>query len=212
MHEKAGVHTENRCEALEFALSARLVSRHCCLVQEPWQANLLAVQALTSPVLGERAILHGDEIIALSASDEVQALIARSGACPVPVTQAPQEGRVALSLLESALSPMTKAVYLRHEEDAFDLRDVRNFCNKYELWLIEDSTALLGAPYLFDGKLYYKGTVGDVGTVSFPSQGPAAVLTNDHTLARLLVALRTEQASVTEARAQACLDQLTQLP
>lgn len=201
-------------EALEQALAQRLAIRHALAVGTPAAANLLAIGALTSPLLGERSIARGDEIIALAADDAACEAIRRCGACSVPVLGAP-DGQSAI-LLENALSPMTKAVYLCHGAGGFDLRTVRNFCNQYELWLIEDSTAALGEVYLFDGKPYYKGTVGDIGTVALPSpdggRPAAAALTNDHTLAHLLDALRAEAgAAPTPQQIQAGLAGLANL-
>jgi CDP-6-deoxy-D-xylo-4-hexulose-3-dehydrase len=70
--------------------------------------------------------------------------------------------------LEEALSPKTKAVMVAHTlGNPFDLKAVRNFCNKYDLWLVEDNCDALGSQYDFDGKTYFTGTVGDIGTSSF---------------------------------------------
>ena len=215
MHEKddrAAVQVFS-VEVLEQALSKALVTRHALAVGTPADANLLAIKALTSPLLGERSIGRGDEIIALAADDKAFEAMRQCGVCPVPALQA-TDGQTA-TLLERALSPMTKAVYLCHREGGFDLRTVRNFCNEYELWLIEDSTAVFGEVYLFDGKPYYKGTVGDIGTVALPSpdgRPAAAALTNDHTLARLLAALRAQAgATATEQQIQAGLACLANL-
>ena len=83
----------------------------------------------------------------------------------------------------------TKAVLLAHTADmTFDLRTVRNFCNKYDLWLIEDSLDAGGATYDFDGTVYYTGTVGDVGTVAL--KDGAALLTNNDTLYAVVQVLR----------------------
>ena len=73
-----------------------------------------------------------------------------------------------VTMLEKALSPKTKAVMVAHTlGNPFDLKAVRNFCNKYDLWLVEDNCDALGSQYDFDGTTYFTGTVGDIGTSSF---------------------------------------------
>ncbi|MCR5511147.1 MAG: lipopolysaccharide biosynthesis protein RfbH, partial [Lachnospiraceae bacterium] len=73
-----------------------------------------------------------------------------------------------VSMLEEALSDRTKAVMLAHTlGNPFDLAAVKAFCDKHNLWLVEDNCDALGSKYTLDGKEYFTGTVGDIGTSSF---------------------------------------------
>lgn len=142
---------------------------YCTLVNSGSSANLLAFMTLTSPLLGERAIRPGDEVITVAAAfPTTVAPIVQYGAVPVFVDVALPQYNIDVRGLEAALSEKTKAVMLAHTlGNPFDLKTVRNFCNKYELWLIEDNCDALGAEYEFDGTVYKTGTVGDIGTSSF---------------------------------------------
>ncbi len=190
----AGEYTER----FERELAAYLGTRYCTLVNSGSSANLLAFMALTSPTLGERAILPGDEVITVAASfPTTVAPIVQYGAIPVFVDVTMGEYNIDVSMLEAALSEKTRAVMVAHTlGNPFDLRTVRNFCNKYDLWLIEDNCDALGATYEFDGVTYFTGTVGDIGTSSFyPSHHMTtgeggAVYTRDTTLHRIIRSMR----------------------
>ena len=70
--------------------------------------------------------------------------------------------------LEEAYSAKTKAVMLAHTlGNPFDLKAVKDFCDRHGLWLIEDNCDALGSEYTLDGKTFLTGTVGDIGTSSF---------------------------------------------
>ena len=142
---------------------------YCTLVNSGSSANLLAFMTLTSPLLGERAVARGDEVITVAAAfPTTVAPIVQYGAIPVFVDITLPQYNIDVSALEAALSPRTKAVMVAHTlGNPFNLRTVRNFCNKYDLWLIEDNCDALGAEYDFDGTVYKTGTVGDIGTSSF---------------------------------------------
>lgn len=142
---------------------------YCSLVNSGSSANLLAFMTLTSPLLGERAVRRGDEIITVAAGfpTTVTPMI-QFGAVPVFVDVTIPQYNIDVTMLEKALSPKTKAVMVAHTlGNPFDLLTVRNFCNKYDLWLIEDNCDALGSEYVIDGKTYLTGTVGDIGTSSF---------------------------------------------
>lgn len=185
-------------ERFERELAAFLGTRYATFVNSGSSANLLAFMALTSPTLGERAILPGDEVITVAAAfPTTVAPILQYGAVPVFVDITLGQYNIDVSALESALSEKTRAVMVAHTlGNPFDLRTVRNFCNKYDLWLIEDNCDALGATYDFDGTTYYTGTVGDVGTLSFyPSHHittgeGGAVLTRDTTLHKIIQSMR----------------------
>ena len=171
---------------------------YCTLVNSGSSANLLAFMTLTSPLLGERAIGRGDEVITVAAAfPTTVAPIVQYGAVPVFVDITLPQYNIDVTRLEAALSPKTKAVMVAHTlGNPFDLKTVRNFCNKYDLWLIEDNCDALGSEYDFDGTVYKTGTVGDIGTSSFypphhMTMGEGgAVYTRDKYLHRIMRSLR----------------------
>ena len=171
---------------------------YCTLVNSGSSANLLAFMTLTSPLLGERAIRPGDEVITVAAAfPTTVAPIVQYGAVPVFVDITLPQYNIDVRQLEAALSPKTKAIMVAHTlGNPFDLKTVRNFCNEYELWLIEDNCDALGAEYNFDGTVYKTGTVGDIGTSSFypphhMTMGEGgAVYTRDKYLNKIMRSLR----------------------
>lgn len=132
-------------------------------------ANLLAFMALTSPLLKERQIKRGDEVITVAcAFPTTVAPILQYGAVPVFVDVTIPQYNIDVGRLEAALSPKTKAVMLAHTlGNPFDLKAVSDFCKKHGLWLVEDNCDALGSEYKLDGKTCKTGTVGDIGTSSF---------------------------------------------
>ena len=156
---------------LEFEkkLSEYLGVKYCALVNSGSSANLLAFMALTSPLLGERAIRRGDEVITVAAGfPTTVAPIIQYGAVPVFIDITIPQYNMDVSMLEDALSDKTKAVMAAHTlGNPFDLKTVREFCDRHGLWLIEDNCDALGSIYEYDGKEYYTGTIGDIGTSSF---------------------------------------------
>lgn len=143
--------------------------RFCSLVNSGSSANLLAFMALTSPLLKERQILPGDEVITVAAGfpTTVSPMI-QYGAVPVFVDVAIPQYNIDPTKLEEAVSEKTKAVMLAHTlGNPFDLKAVKDFCEKYNLWLIEDNCDALGSRYMIDGEDKLTGTIGDIGTSSF---------------------------------------------
>lgn len=132
-------------------------------------ANLLAVAALTSPLLGERRVKKGDEIITVAAAfPTTVAPIVQCGAVPVFVDVSIPSYNIDCSKLEQALSEKTKAVFLAHSlGNTFDLKTITDFCKKNNLWLIEDNCDAIGGTYEIDGEKKKTGTIGDIGTSSF---------------------------------------------
>lgn len=143
--------------------------KYCSLVNSGSSANLLAFMALTSPLLGNRAIKRGDEVITVAAGfPTTVAPVIQFGAVPVFVDVTIPQYNVDVSILEKAITGRTKAVMLAHTlGNPFDLKAVRDFCDKNGLWLIEDNCDALGSTYNMGGKEYFTGTVGDIGTSSF---------------------------------------------
>lgn len=154
----------------EEEMAKYLGVRFCNLVNSGSSANLCAFMALTSPLLGERAIRRGDEIITVAAGfPTTVAPIIQYGAVPVFIDVSIPQYNMDVTALENALSDKTKAVMAAHTlGNPFDLRAVRRFCDEHQLWLIEDNCDALGSEYTMeDGKTYLTGTIGDIGTSSF---------------------------------------------
>ena len=178
----------------EQKLAGILNVRYALLVNSGSSANLLAFFALTSPLLEDRRIRRGDEVITVAAGfPTTVAPILQYGAVPVFVDVELATANIDISQLESAWSPRTKAVMIAHTlGNPFDLHAVKTFCEKHQLWLIEDNCDALGS--LYDGKP--TGTWGDIGTSSFypphhltMGEG-GAVYTNDPLLKKILLSMR----------------------
>lgn len=156
-------------QEFEQKLAEYLGVKYCSLVNSGSSANLLAFMALTSPLLGERRIRRGDEVVTVAAGfpTTVSPLI-QYGAVPVFVDVTIPQYNIDVTRLEEALSDRTKAVMIAHTlGNPFDLKAVKAFCDKHNLWLVEDNCDALGSVYTLDGKAYLTGTVGDIGTSSF---------------------------------------------
>lgn len=153
----------------EKDLAAYLNVKYCSVVNSGSSANLLAFMALTSPLLGDRRVNRGDEVITVAAGfPTTVAPIIQYGAVPVFVDVTIGQYNIDVSLLEDAYSSRTKAVMLAHTlGNPFDLKAVKEFCDRHGLWLVEDNCDALGSRYILDCKEYYTGTVGDIGTSSF---------------------------------------------
>lgn len=143
--------------------------KYVSLVNSGSSANLLAFMALTSPLLKERQVLPGDEVITVAAGfPTTVAPIVQYGAVPVFVDVTIPQYNIDADQLEAALSDKTKAVMLAHTlGNPFDLKKVSDFCKKHNLWLIEDNCDALGTTYTIDGEEKKSGTIGDIGTSSF---------------------------------------------
>lgn len=139
------------------------------LVNSGSSANLIAFMALTAPELGERRINVGDEIITVACGFPTTVTPAlQYGAIPVFVDVTVPEYNINVAMLEQARSEKTKAVMIAHTlGNPFNLKEVKAFCDKYNLWLVEDNCDALGTKYTIDGECRYSGTWGDIGTSSF---------------------------------------------
>lgn len=156
-------------EQFEREFANYLGIRFCSLVNSGSSANLNAFMALTSPLLGERQIKRGDEVITVAAGfpTTVSAII-QYGAIPVFIDVTIPQYNIDVSKLEEAYSEKTKAVMIAHTlGNPFDLGAVKAFCDKHNLWLVEDNCDALGSEYTMNGETKYTGTIGDIGTSSF---------------------------------------------
>jgi len=156
-------------QRLESELAEYLGVKYCSLVNSGSSANLLALTALTSPLLKERRIQKGDEVITAAAGFPTTiAPIIQCGAVPVFVDIELPQYNVSLAAIEDALSPKTKAVMLAHTlGNPFPLEEVRRFCDVHGLWLVEDNCDALGTECLIRNEWKKTGAVGHLGTSSF---------------------------------------------
>ena len=156
-------------DEFEAKLAEYLGVRYCALVNSGSSANLTAFMTLTSPLLKERQVRPGDEIITVAAGFPTTVTPAiQYGAVPVFVDVTIPQYNIDVTQLEAAYSEKTKAVMIAHTlGNPFDLKAVKEFCDRHNLWLIEDNCDALGSRYTLDGVEKFTGTVGDIGTSSF---------------------------------------------
>ncbi len=157
-------------------------------------ANLLALSALTSHKLGEKQLKKGDEVITVAAGfpTTINPII-QQGLVPVFVDCEIGTYNIDAGKIEDAITGKTKAIMIAHTlGNTFDLEKIVKICEKYNLWLIEDSCDALGAEFN-DKKV---GTIGHIGTFSFypahhitMGEG-GAVVTNDPQLYRIIMSFR----------------------
>lgn len=185
-------------DEFEKKLGEYLGVKYCALVNSGSSANLTAFMTLTSPLLGERAVKRGDEVITVAAGfpTTVTPMI-QFGAVPVFVDVTIPQYNIDVTMLEKALSNKTKAVMIAHTlGNPFDLAAVKAFCEKHNLWLVEDNCDALGSRYTINGESRFTGTIGDIGTSSFypphhMTMGEGgAVYTNNPLLARIIKSMR----------------------
>lgn len=180
--------------AFEQRLGQFLSVEHVLTTNSGSSANLLAFSALTSPILGERAIKPGDEVITVAAGFPTTVNpILQNGCVPVFVDVTLPTYNIDPEQIECAISSRTRAIMLAHTlGNPFNLREVCRIAKKHHLWLIEDCCDALGS--IYDGRAV--GTFGDIGTLSFypahhitMGEG-GAVFTQDAQLKRILESLR----------------------
>ena len=181
-------------ESFESDLAELLDIDTALLVNSGSSANLVAFSALTSPLLRDRRIKPGDEVITVAAGfpTTVNPII-QNQAIPVFVDVELGTYVPTLDAIKKAISPRTKAVMIAHTMGIpFDAAGLRKLCDEQGLWLIEDCCDALGSK--LDGK--YLGTFGDLATLSFypahqitMGEG-GAVLTDDDQLARIARSFR----------------------
>lgn len=172
--------------------------RFAHLVNSGSSANLIAFSVLTAPELGERQIRRGDEVITVACGFPTTVTpMLQYGAIPVFVDVTVPQYNIDVTKLEEAYSEKTKAVMIAHTlGNPFDLKEVKAFCDRHHLWLVEDNCDALGSKYTIDGVTKYTGTWGDIGTSSFypphhMTMGEGGcVYTNDSLLNRLILSYR----------------------
>ena len=179
-------------EAFQRELAAFMGVRHSLLVNSGSSANLIAISALTSPKLPQaKRIRPGDEVITVAAGfPTTVAPIIQVGAVPVFIDADPITGNARCDQLEDAYEAgKTKAVMMAHAlGNPFDIAATLAFCQKYDLWLVEDNCDALGCSYSMprslaeslgikenspgldegpDRVVRWTGTWGDISTQSF---------------------------------------------
>nr|WP_302828681.1 lipopolysaccharide biosynthesis protein RfbH [uncultured Bacteroides sp.] len=153
----------------EKSFAAWLGVKYCSLTNSGSSANLLAFSVLTSPLLGERRIKRGDEVITVACGFPTTVTpCIQYGAVPVFVDVTVPEYNIDVSQLEAAYSAKTKAVMIAHSlGNPFNLEAVKAFCDQHNLWLVEDNCDALGSTYTINGEERKTGTIGNIGTSSF---------------------------------------------
>lgn len=185
-------------EQFEKEFAAWIGIRYAHLVNSGSSANLIAFMVLTAPELGKRQIKRGDEIITVACGFPTTVTpILQYGAVPVFVDVTVPQYNIDVTKLEEALSEKTKAVMIAHTlGNPFDLSVVKTFCDKHNLWLVEDNCDALGTQYTIDEETRFTGTWGDIGTSSFypphhMTMGEGGcVYTNNPKLHRLILSYR----------------------
>lgn len=156
-------------DQFEKQLGEYLGVKYVSLVNSGSSANLNAFMALTSPLLGDKRIKRGDEVITVAAGFPTTVTpIIQYGAIPVFVDVTIGQYNIDVTKLEEAYSDKTKAVMMAHTlGNPFDLKAVKDFCDKHDIWLVEDNCDALGSQYTIDGVTKFTGTIGDIGTSSY---------------------------------------------
>lgn len=181
-------------DKFEKDFASYIGSKHALTVNSGSSANLLALTALTSHKLGERRLKKGDEVITVAAGfPTTVAPIIQNGLIPVFVDVDINTHNILADQIEAALTDKTKAIFVAHTlGNPFNLSQIKELCQKRNLWLIEDNCDALGAK--FNGK--FTGTFGHIGTFSFypahhitMGEG-GAVITDDTQLYRILMSIR----------------------
>ncbi len=185
-------------DKFEKDFAAYLGVKFASLVNSGSSANLIAFMALTAAELGEKRIQRGDEVITVACGFPTTVTpIIQYGAVPVFVDVTIPQYNIDAEMLEKAYSPKTKAVMIAHTlGNPFDLSAVKAFCDKHNLWLVEDNCDALGSEYTIDGETKLTGTIGHIGTSSFypphhMTMGEGGcVYTNDPLLHKLINSFR----------------------
>ena len=156
-------------DAFERDFAGWIGVKYVSLVNSGSSANLIAFMALTAPELGERQIKRGDEVITVACGFPTTVTpMLQYGAVPVFVDVTIPQYNIDVAKLEDALSPKTKAVMIAHTlGNPFNLKEVKAFCGRHNLWLVEDNCDALGTRYTINGETRFTGTWGDIGTSSF---------------------------------------------
>ena len=181
-------------EAFESAFSEFTGAEYSILVNSGSSANLIALTSLMSPLLGDRKLKKGDEVIAVAAGfpTTVNPII-QNGLVPVFVDVEIGTYNINIEHLKKALSPKTNAIFLAHTlGNPYNLEAIMEVAQEHNLWLIEDCCDALGSVY--KGKMV--GSFGHIATCSFypahhitMGEG-GCVFTSDDVLARAARSIR----------------------
>lgn len=185
-------------DRFEKEFSKWLGVKYAHLVNSGSSANLIAFSVLTAHELGERQIKRGDEVITVACAFPTTVNpILQYGAIPVFVDVTIPQYNIDVDMLEKAYSEKTKAVMIAHTlGNPFNIKAVKEFCDKHNLWLIEDNCDALGSKYTVNGITKFTGTWGDIGTSSFypphhMTMGEGGcVYTDNPLLSRLILSYR----------------------
>jgi len=178
----------------EYEFAQFMDVEHCILVNSGSSANLIALSTLTSPKLGDKRLMPGDEVITVAAGfpTTVNPII-QNGLVPVFLDVEIGTYNIKTETLEKALSPKTKAIMIAHTlGNPFDIDKVMEFAGKHNLYVVEDCCDAVGSTY--KGKKV--GTFGHIATTSFypahhMTMGEGgAVLTNDSELIKIATSFR----------------------
>ncbi|ATD81552.1 MULTISPECIES: lipopolysaccharide biosynthesis protein RfbH [Desulfovibrio] len=185
-------------EAFEQALAQRLGRRYALAVNSGSSANLLAIAALCSPLLKERRLMPGDEVITVAAGfpTTVSPLV-QLGLTPVFVDVTPPTYNAVAEQVAAAITERTRAIFMAHTlGNPFDLTTIRTVAQKHDLWLVEDSCDALGSTYTLAGNIGMCGSFGHLATFSFypahhitMGEG-GAVVCDDPLLRKIVLSLR----------------------
>ena len=186
--------TGRYAEEFEVEFAKIMQQRYCMLVNSGSSANLVAITALTSDLLKSKKLVTGDEVITVAAGFPTTVNpIVQNGLIPVFVDVDIHTYNIDVTKIEAAISDKTRAIVLAHTlGNPFNLKFVRDICDKHGLFLIEDCCDAVGSTY--DGKMV--GTFGDLATTSFypahhitMGEG-GSVLTNNAIFKRIATSLR----------------------
>ena len=152
-------------DAFEASLARTFGARWAITCNSGSSANLLAVSALTSPLLGKEALRAGDEVVTCAAGFPTTVNpILQNNLVPVFVDVDIPTYNIRADLIEDALTPRTRAIAIAHTlGNPFDLSTVTDIARRHDLWLVEDCCDAFGASY--GGRPV--GSFGDVATLSF---------------------------------------------
>lgn len=182
------------CDLFSKKLSEFIGVKYCNLTNSGSSANLLAVSALTSPLLGKRRLLSGDEVITTSCGFPTTLNpIIQNNLIPVFVDIELGTYNIKVDDIEPLISKKTKAIMIPHTlGNPANINRIKEIVKKYNLWFIEDNCDSLGSTYY----LRRTGSFGDISTCSFfPSHHittgeGGAVLTDNHLLNKIILSFR----------------------
>ncbi|MBF0359316.1 MAG: lipopolysaccharide biosynthesis protein RfbH, partial [Magnetococcales bacterium] len=177
-------------DEFEKKMAGYLGVKHLLTTNSGSSANLLALTALTSPLLGDRALKPGDEVLTVAASFPTTVNpILNNGLVPVFVDIELPGYNINVAQIEAAISPKTRAIMIAHTlGNPFDLKEVMDIARRHEMWVVEDCCDALGS--LYNGQQV--GSFGDISTLSFYpahhiTMGEGGAVFTDNALLRKII-------------------------